>query len=110
MSQGIHSSGYQASKAAVHQLARSLAVEWGQYGIRVNTISPGYIRTAMSNALLVGHPDKLREWENSNPLGRIALPHEVKAPAILLLSKGASFVNGTDIRIDGGVSVDNIVE
>lgn len=102
---GLHCAAYQPSKAAVHQLARSLAVEWAVYRIRVNTLSPGYVRTAMSNMLLAEHPDKLKLWESSNPLSRIALPYELKAPAVFLLSSGSSFMTGADLKIDGGVSV-----
>jgi hypothetical protein len=103
--QGLYCSAYNTSKAACHQLCRSLAVEWGQYKIRVNTISPGYIRTAMTNMLLQDKPEILDRWENDNPLGRIAWPNELKGPAIYLLSKASSFVTGSDIKVDGGVSI-----
>jgi NAD(P)-dependent dehydrogenase (short-subunit alcohol dehydrogenase family) len=95
---------YNASKAACHQLCRSTAVEWGEYNIRVNTISPGYIRTAMTNLLLQDKPELLTRWENDNPMKRIAWPSELKGPAVYLLSKASSFVTGSDIRVDGGVS------
>lgn len=82
-----------------------MAVEWAEYKIRVNTLSPGYIRTAMTNLLLEGKPDLLQRWENDNPMKRIAAPSEFKGPAIYLLSKASSFVTGSDLRVDGGVSV-----
>lgn len=53
---------YNASKAGVLQLGRNLASEWGQYGIRVNTISPGYIVTAMVEALFEQYPERRRDW------------------------------------------------
>ena len=102
--QGLSCTAYNASKAACHQLCRSVAVEWAQYNIRVNTISPGYIRTAMTNMLLQDKPALLARWENDNPMGRIGLPSELKGPAIYLLSKASSFATGTDVRVDGGVS------
>lgn len=86
-------------------MCRSVAVEWGQYGIRVNTISPGYIRTAMTNMLLAQKPKLLERWEDDNPLRRIGMPSELKGPAVFLLSEAASFITGTDVRIDGGVSL-----
>lgn len=72
--------------------------------IRVNTISPGYIRTAMTNMLLEDKKELLARWENDNPLNRIAQPSELKGPALYLLSRASSFVTGTDIKVDGGVS------
>lgn len=99
---GITTTAYSSSKAACLQMCRSLAVEWGQYGIRVNTLSPGYIRTAMTNLLLADKQALLRRWEDDNPLKRIGNPSELKGPAVYLLSNASSFMNGTDLRIDGG--------
>ncbi|PWN40960.1 oxidoreductase [Ceraceosorus guamensis] len=99
---GLFLTAYNSSKSAVLQMCRSLAVEWGEYGIRVNTVSPGYVRTAMTNLLLQTQPEKLDRWESDNPLHRIALPHEIKGPAMYLLSPASSFVTGFDARVDGG--------
>jgi NAD(P)-dependent dehydrogenase (short-subunit alcohol dehydrogenase family) len=99
---GITTTAYSSSKAACHQMCRSLAVEWGQYGIRVNTLSPGYIRTAMTNLLLADKQALLRRWEDDNPLKRIGNPSELKGPAVYLLSNASTFMNGADLRIDGG--------
>jgi NAD(P)-dependent dehydrogenase (short-subunit alcohol dehydrogenase family) len=93
---------YNASKAAVAQLARNLAAEWGPHSIRVNTISPGYIVTDMVEALFKTHPERRTEWASHNMLGRLSLPSEYRGAAVFLLSKASSFMTGSDLRIDGG--------
>ncbi|KAL4804244.1 hypothetical protein BDV18DRAFT_142802 [Aspergillus unguis] len=99
---GLICSAYNASKAAVIQLARNLASEWGQYNIRVNTISPGYIVTAMVEQLFVQFPDRRDEWPKHNMLGRLSSPQEYRGAAVFLLSDASSFMTGSDLRIDGG--------
>lgn len=99
---GLICSAYNASKAGVIQLARNLAAEWGQYGIRVNTISPGYIVTAMVEALFEKFPERRREWPQQNMLGRLSVPEDFKGAAVFLLSDASSFMTGADMRIDGG--------
>ncbi|KAJ9300720.1 hypothetical protein DTO271G3_1884 [Paecilomyces variotii] len=101
---GLICSAYNASKAAVLQLARNLAAEWGQYGIRVNTISPGYIVTAMVEQLFVKFPERRTEWPKQNMLGRLSKPEDYRGVAVYLLSDASSFMTGSDIRIDGGHS------
>jgi NAD(P)-dependent dehydrogenase (short-subunit alcohol dehydrogenase family) len=93
---------YNASKAGVLQLARSLAAEWGQYNIRVNTISPGYIMTTMVEALFVEHPERKEQWPKENMLGRLSSPKEYRGAAVFLLSEASSFMTGADLRMDGG--------
>jgi NAD(P)-dependent dehydrogenase (short-subunit alcohol dehydrogenase family) len=93
---------YNSSKAAVLQLARNLATEWGQYGIRVNTLSPGYIATAMTETLFETHPTRRGEWSSQNPLGRISGPEEFRGAAVFLMSKASAFMTGADMRVDGG--------
>ncbi|KAH8765581.1 short chain dehydrogenase [Diaporthe sp. PMI_573] len=99
---GLTCSAYNSSKAAVQQLCRSVAQEWGQYGIRVNTLSPGYIRTAMTDALLATNPELEKIWMAGALLGRLGAPEDFKAPAVFLLSQGSSFMTGADLRVDGG--------
>ncbi|KAL4974843.1 hypothetical protein BDW66DRAFT_160885 [Aspergillus desertorum] len=99
---GLICSAYNASKAAVIQLARNLAAEWGQYNIRVNTISPGYIVTAMVEQLFVQYPERRDEWPKHNMLGRLSSPQEYRGAAVFLLSDASSFMTGSDLRIDGG--------
>ena len=74
------------------QLARNLAMEWGQYKIRVNTISPGYIVTAMVEELFVKFPERKENWPKDNMLGRLSKPEEYRGAAVFLLSDGSSFM------------------
>ncbi|CAJ2500582.1 Uu.00g034350.m01.CDS01 [Anthostomella pinea] len=93
---------YNASKAAVIQLARNLAMEWGVKGIRVNTISPGYIVTDMVQKLFVEYPERETEWPKHNMLGKLSRPEDYRGAAVFLLSDASSFMTGADLRIDGG--------
>ena len=86
------------------QLARNLAAEWGQYGIRVNTVSPGYIVTAMVEALFEQFPERRRQWPKENMLGKLSQPNEYRGCAVFLISDASSFMTGADLRIDGGHS------
>ncbi|EFE45096.1 oxidoreductase, short chain dehydrogenase/reductase family [Trichophyton verrucosum HKI 0517] len=99
---GLICPAYNASKAGVIQLARNLASEWGQYGIRVNTISPGYIVTAMVENLFVEFPERKTQWPKENMLGRLSEPSEYRGAAVFLISDASSFMTGSDLRIDGG--------
>jgi NAD(P)-dependent dehydrogenase (short-subunit alcohol dehydrogenase family) len=92
---------YNASKAAVVHYTRSLAVEWADRDIRVNSISPGYTETALT-AVSRAIPERLASWEAGTPLGRIAKPEEIAGAAVYLASDASSYVTGTDIVIDGG--------
>ncbi|KAK3336700.1 hypothetical protein B0T19DRAFT_47372 [Cercophora scortea] len=93
---------YNASKAAVLQLGRNLAAEWGEHGIRVNTISPGYIVTAMTAGLFEAFPERKTAWPDANMLKRLSYPNEYRGAAVFLLSEASSFMTGADLRIDGG--------
>lgn len=86
------------------QLARNLAAEWGQFGIRVNTISPGYIVTAMVEALFEQYPERRRDWPTQNMLGKLSKPGEYRGAAVFLISDASSFMTASDLRIDGGHS------
>ena len=77
---GVHMVAYNASKGAVHQMARSLAAEWGvAHGIRVNTLSPGYILTDMVRGMLARHPGRRDQWGSENMIGRISRPKEYRS-------------------------------
>lgn len=95
---------YNASKAGVIQLGRNLASEWGQHNIRVNTISPGYIVTAMVEELFVKFPERKTDWPTQNMLGRLSKPQEYRGAAVFLISDASSFMTGADLKIDGGHS------
>ncbi|KAJ5294192.1 hypothetical protein PENANT_c028G02973 [Penicillium antarcticum] len=102
VNRGLICPAYNASKAAVLQLARNLAAEWGQYNIRVNTISPGYIVTSMVENLFVQFPERRDQWPKENMLGRLSRPEEYRGAAIFLLSDASTFMTGSDLRMDGG--------
>ncbi|KAK4157775.1 hypothetical protein C8A00DRAFT_29312 [Chaetomidium leptoderma] len=99
---GLICPAYNASKAGVLQLARNLAAEWGVHGIRVNTLSPGYIVTAMTASLFDAVPERRTDWPDANMLKRLSYPEEYRGAAVFLLSDASSFMTGADLRIDGG--------
>jgi NAD(P)-dependent dehydrogenase (short-subunit alcohol dehydrogenase family) len=91
---------YNASKAAVIHLSKSLAMEWAPRGIRVNSISPGYTATPMNTRPEVA--EQVKRFEADTPMGRMASPAEMVGPAIFLLSEASSFCTGVDLIVDGG--------
>ncbi|MFQ5830182.1 MAG: SDR family NAD(P)-dependent oxidoreductase [Candidatus Methylomirabilia bacterium] len=92
---------YAAAKAGLHALTRSLAYEWARYGITVNCIAPGYVRTDFNRAALVD--PKTREQILSRiPLGRVAEAEEVGPLAVYLASDASAFMTGQVIVLDGG--------
>lgn len=88
---------YNASKAGVILLTKSLAVEWAPYNVRVNSISPGYIGTKMT----LSSTQWIPAWEARTPVGRLGRPEELTAALVYLAGDGASFTTGSDIVIDG---------
>lgn len=95
--------GYGASKAAVAQLTRSLAVAWAPRGVRVNAVAPGFVRTeqsARAQADRTHYEAVLRR----TPQGRWADPEDIAGPVLFLASPAASFVTGTVVVADGGYS------
>ncbi|KAK3899202.1 hypothetical protein C8A05DRAFT_37197 [Staphylotrichum tortipilum] len=99
---GLICPAYNASKAGVLQLARNLAAEWGEHGIRVNSLSPGYIVTAMTDSLFEAIPERRTAWPDANMLKRLSYPEEYRGAAVFLLSDASSFMTGADLRVDGG--------
>jgi NAD(P)-dependent dehydrogenase (short-subunit alcohol dehydrogenase family) len=93
---------YNASKAAVHQLTRSLAAEWAPYGVRVNALAPGYIKTDMSP---VDEPQFRRYWIEDAPMQRYGTVEELAPAVVFLASDASSFVTGSVLVADGGYSV-----
>jgi NAD(P)-dependent dehydrogenase (short-subunit alcohol dehydrogenase family) len=94
---------YCASKAAVVQMTRVMAVDWAAYNIRVNTIGPGPTRTPFTEAALARGEMPVRT--DQVPLGRMADPDEMIGAAIYLASDASSYVTGTFLIVDGGQSV-----
>jgi NAD(P)-dependent dehydrogenase (short-subunit alcohol dehydrogenase family) len=90
---------YNASKAAVHHLTKSRAVEWAPYGIRVNAVAPGYVKTEMAP---VDRPEFQRYWVEDCPQRRFALPEEIAPCVVFLASDAASFITGSILVADGG--------
>ena len=91
---------YNASKAGVMQLTKSLAVEWAKKGVRVNSISPGYIGTEL--ILAAPHLKSLIEqWNAMAPMGRLGKPEELQAVVVYLAGDAASFTTGSDFVVDG---------
>jgi NAD(P)-dependent dehydrogenase (short-subunit alcohol dehydrogenase family) len=92
---------YNASKSAVLMLTKSLAVEWAARGVRVNSVSPGYVETALT-ARSRAMPERLDEWLHRTPMGRIGQPDEIAGAVLYLVSDASSFVTGSDLLVDGG--------
>lgn len=97
------SGAYSASKAAILMLSRQLAFEWGPKGIRSNTVSPGLVRTPLSEPFYRDEVVKEKR-EAMVPLRRIATPDDMADVALFLASRRASYVSGQDIVVDGGLS------
>lgn len=91
---------YNASKAGVMQLTKSLAVEWAKKGVRVNSISPGYIGTELIMAAEHLKP-LIEKWNAMAPMGRLGKPEELMGIVVYLASDAASFTTGSDFIIDG---------
>ena len=100
VNRGINQAHYNASKAAVAHLTKSLAMEWVDRGIRVNAISPGYTTTPMTQRPEV--LDQTRSFAEQTPMQRMAHVNEMVGPAVFLLSDAASYCMGVDLLVDGG--------
>jgi NAD(P)-dependent dehydrogenase (short-subunit alcohol dehydrogenase family) len=93
---------YNASKAGAVMLTQALAVEWAAYGIRVNAISPGYMKTEMT---LSSMAPLFPAWEALTPMGRLGKPEELRGALLFLASDASAYVTGHDLVVDGGYTV-----
>ncbi|KAI1465372.1 oxidoreductase [Daldinia caldariorum] len=91
---------YNVSKAGVVAMVKSLAGEWARYGIRVNSISPGYMDTILNEGEGLDEARKL--WLSRNPLGRMGQPDELTGAVVMLASRAGTYFNGSDLLMDGG--------
>ena len=93
---------YQASKAAIVNMTRSLAVEWASRGIRVNAIAPTFFYTNLGADMRQRRPELVSEIEARTPMGRFGEPEELAGGILYLASKASSMVTGHTLAIDGG--------
>lgn len=96
---------YTASKSAIEGMTRAMAVELSPFGIRVNCIAPGFIRTSMSSKALDNDPERKRKVLSRTPLGRLGEPVEVAEAAFFLVSDAAAYITGVVLPVDGGNSI-----
>ena len=89
---------YHASKGGVEALTRQLASEWGEHGVRVNTLAPGFVRTELSSS----DPEVNETRRSRIPLGEVATPDDLVGAAVFLASDASRYVTGTTLLVDGG--------
>lgn len=100
VNRGLKQAHYNASKAGVIHMSKSMAMEWVDHGVRVNTISPGYTATPMNMRPEMVHQTK--EFESQTPMQRMASVDEMVGPAVFLASDASSYCTGVDLLVDGG--------
>jgi NAD(P)-dependent dehydrogenase (short-subunit alcohol dehydrogenase family) len=98
---------YSAAKAALISLTRSMAVEYGPFGIRANIVCPGTVRTPAWTRRIARKPDVLDNLQKWYPLGRVAEPVDVARVIAFLASDDAAFVSGAVLPVDGGLMAGN---
>jgi NAD(P)-dependent dehydrogenase (short-subunit alcohol dehydrogenase family) len=99
-----HQTAYNASKAGVHMVTKSLAGEFAERGIRVNAVAPGYIETKMTRGGL-DNPEWAKVWLGMTPMKRVGRPSEIAAAVLFLASDAASYMTGSILTIDGGYTL-----
>lgn len=98
-------SAYNASKAGVEALTKSLAIEWLEHGIRVNAISPGYILSDMTRDFVADHPEMAAAWRSRIPAGDLGRPEDLGGAVAYLASAASRYVVGQCLVIDGGYTI-----
>jgi NAD(P)-dependent dehydrogenase (short-subunit alcohol dehydrogenase family) len=93
---------YNASKAAVHHLTRSLACEWARRGVRVNAVAPTYIESPLTRFGMQESPEMYKVWLEMTPMGRFGQPEEIASTVLFLASDASSLLTGSVILADGG--------
>ncbi len=93
---------YGMTKAAIIQLTKHLAVEWAPHNIRVNTVSPWYIETPLTQPVL-SQPERLKLILSKTPMGRVGQPEEVASAVAFLAMDQASYITGQNLNVDGGM-------
>ncbi|MBB3458959.1 NAD(P)-dependent dehydrogenase (short-subunit alcohol dehydrogenase family) [Rhizobium sp. BK313] len=102
---GVDRAVYSATKHAVEGFTKSMAIEWGRHGIRVNTICPTFIRTPLAEQTL-SNPDRLRWIQEKIKLGRIGELEDIMGPVTFLASDASSMITGSALMVDGGWTAD----
>jgi NAD(P)-dependent dehydrogenase (short-subunit alcohol dehydrogenase family) len=96
---------YTASKSAIEGMTRAMAVELSPKGIRVNSIAPGFIETAMSAKALNNDPERKQKVLGRTPMGHLGKPEDVAETALFLAIDSSKYITGTSIRVDGGNAI-----
>lgn len=94
---------YAAAKGGVVAITKQMAMDYAPNNIRVNCICPGFVHTPLTNPKIEGKPEKLREYNESVPLGRIGQPEDIASAALFLASDDSSFITGVALPVDGGM-------
>ncbi len=102
---GVDRSVYAASKHAVEGMTKSMAIEWGPHGIRVNTICPTFIRTPLTEQTFE-RPERVRWIEEKIKLGRVGEVEDIMGAVVFLASDASALITGTSLLIDGGWTAD----
>lgn len=95
---------YSATKAGTSGLVRSVALEWGRHGVRVNAVAPGIIRTPLTQAYMQQFPEREAAARTQVPLGRVGVPEEVADVVVMLAGRQARFMSGQTVFVDGGLT------